>query len=269
MTLTLETFPAMCIPAPDLATVGEDRFCVPMGAAFDNELFAGAIGKGSDLSRYSASLRGTGALVAKDQPAALLDLMLKTSPYVLDIRCHYPFVVQERNDPLVIDRMVTVERWDAPGELHFHAIMLNVSGLRAVQRRLEREGVSCELFVPGRWSALEIDNADYCYGLARQRNILEAKTRRDAALFAQMLYASERRRKKRSAISLARYRVPTLDRLMQRLGQRIRVSRDEAYAHLGVGIILGYVCLPPAYELSPYVPLQLAPPLVKVRAVAI
>ncbi|MEN7529637.1 hypothetical protein [Cupriavidus sp. DL-D2] len=266
MTIRIATFPDFCVPASDLVCSGRDKLEVPTGSAYDNELFAGAIGKGKEVIRYSSSLRGTRDLLAKTGVAAVLDLMLKTCPYVVEIRCHYPYVVRNRGDPIIIDRMVTVERRDAPGEAHMHAIMLTPSGIKAAYKRLQQEGVSCELLDPDQFAPIAIANASRIYRWARHRNIWDHETRLDAARFARALYESERRRAQRQISLSPTYRAPTLYRLMKRLGKRFSCSTDEAFSRLGVGMILGYVCIAPDHSLSSRTPLCVAPPLVRIRS---
>jgi hypothetical protein len=254
------------VPASELVYSGVDKLQVPTGPAFDNELFAGAIGNGKKMIRYSSSLRGPRELLAKTPVAALLDLMLKTCPYVVEIRCHYPYLVRNRADPIIIDRMVTVERRDAPGQAHLHAIMLTPSGMKAASKRLEQEGVSCELLDANQFAPIAIANANRIYRWARHRNISDHMTRLDAARFAIALYESERRRMQRQISSAPTYRVPTLYRLMERLGKRFGCSTNEAFSRLGAGMILGYVCIAPDHKLSRWIPLCLAPPLVRIRS---
>lgn len=261
--LSIVKFSEFCVPAPQLGNIGCDRLGVLTGDAFDNAMYAGAIGKSRDLTRRSASLRGSSELVAKTRSAALLDLVLKTSPYVWEIRCHYPLMVRERASPLVVERMVTLERRVAPGEPHLHAVFCSGAELSTLRTRLDREGITSEVFDPSEVSPLAIHNASFSYGIARSMNILEPRTRNEAALFAQQLYESERRREGR--VALPAYRRSALDRLIQRLAWRQCISFEHAYALFGVGLILGFICVPPDHRLDPMIPLRLAPALVRPR----
>ena len=219
--LSIIKFPECCVPAPRLDYMGRDRLGVLTGDAFDNAMYAGPVGKSPELTRRSASLRGTNELVAKTASVALLDLVLKTNPYVREIRCYYPLCVKGRELPLVIERMVTIERWVAPGEPHLHAVTCSVPEFRRLRAQLEREGVTSEVFDSNWVSSLAVRNASFSYGIARSMNILEPRTRNEAGHLAHRLYESERRRERREALEREwRYRRCTLDRLMQRLARR-------------------------------------------------
>lgn len=259
--LRIATFHEQCVPAPDLNYSGRDRLGVPTGAEFNNGLFAVAHG---DLTRWSASLRGPGELIATTPAAALLDLMLKTNAYIREIRCHYPLCVKGRREPLIIDRVISVERRDLPGVAHLHAVSCSAADLQRARRWLDLENITYEVFDPGTVPTFEERNASFTYGIARSMNILEKSAREDAAKLARCIYESERRRKRRLASDCGqRYRTCTLDRLMKRLSRRMDVSLDSAYSMLGVALILGFVCVAPGHELNPFTPLQLSSPLVR------
>lgn len=263
MELCLATFHKLCVPASDLKYKGRDRLGVQTGDAFDNALYAVAHGK---LTRSSASLRGTRDLFATTPEQALLDLMAKTNSYVREIRCHYPIFVRGRKDPLIIERMITVERRDTPGEPHLHAVTCSLVDLQKVRRWLDLEGVTYEVFDPSSISTLQERNAAFLYGMARGVDILEPSIRERSARLAQRLYESERRKeRRRAAVGESRYRECHLDGLVTRIARLEQMSFDEAYTHIAIGLILGFICLMPGHELNPLTPLRLHPPLVRFR----
>ncbi|WP_459569844.1 hypothetical protein [Cupriavidus sp. 8B] len=199
--------------------------------------------------------------------AALLDLLLKTNPFVWEIRCHYPLCVRGRAGPLIIERMVTVERSGLPGVPHLHAVMCSHTDFQKFKKHLDREGVSSEVFDASSISPLQIQNASFSYGVARRMNIREPKTRECAARLAQRIYESDRRSVRRRALGADRkYRECTLDRLLTRLARREGMTLAHTYALFGVAMILGFVCVAPGHELNPLTPLRLSFPLVRAQA---
>ncbi|MGT2512293.1 hypothetical protein [Cupriavidus basilensis] len=218
MSLCIETFPEYCVVAPEWGCSGRDRLGVQTGVAFNNALYAASQG---DPTRFSASLRGPSDLLATTLDAALLDLLLKTNPFVWEIRCHYPLCVRGRAEPLIIERMVTVERRGLPGVQHLHAVMCSHTDFQKFKKHLDREGVSSEIFDASSISPLQIQNASFSYGVARRMNIREPKTRECAARLAQRIYESDRRSVRRRALGADRkYRECTLDGLLTRLARR-------------------------------------------------
>lgn len=258
--IMLSTFDRHCVADSRLILPERDRLHVLTGRGHGNQLFAKR--KPYSMSSVTANVRGGQPLFEQSQRERIADALLCASPYVIDIRCHYPVCVTTKVAPQIIDRMVVVELLQRRGVPHLHALFMDADRHRADRSLLADLEVTSELFDRFAFTAVQIHNAYFCYGLIQRHDIRTLRT--EAYQFAGMLRESERRRRLRaSARSAGRYAPCDMDCLMLRLGRRLqlgktdRETRDAAYTRFGVALALGYLELEDGYALQVSQPLRL------------
>ncbi|MBP0621201.1 hypothetical protein [Cupriavidus consociatus] len=257
--IRLCTFGRHCVADSRLILSERDRLHVLTGRRHDNQLFAKR--KPYSLSSVTANVRGGRPLLEQSQSERIADALLCASPYVIDIRCHYPVCVATKSAPQIIDRMVVVELLERRGVPHLHALFMDAERHRKARPMLAALHVTSELFDRFAFTAVQIQNAYFCNGLVQRHDI--RALRNEAWQFAGMLLESESRRRVRpSARCARRYKPCDLDGLMLRLGRRLRLgttdweARDAAYTRLGAALVLGYLELDDGYALEVSQPLR-------------
>lgn len=257
--ITLSTFWRHCVADSRLVLPERDRLHVLTGRRHDNQLFAKQ--KPYSMSSVTANVRGGGPLLEQSQRERIADVLLCTSPYVIDIRCHYPVCVVTKSAPQIIDRMVIIELQQRRGVPHLHALFMDAERHRTAGPLLDALDVTSELFDRFAFTAVQIQNAYFSYGLIQRHDV--RALRKEALHFAATLLESERRRRLRVLPhSSQRYTPCDLDGLMLRLGRRLQLgatdleARDGAYTRLGAAVALGYLELDDGYALEVSQPLR-------------
>jgi len=257
--IILSTFWRHCVADSRLILPERDRLHVLTGRRYDNQLLAKR--KPYSLSSVTANVRGGRPLLEQSRSERIADALLCASPYVIDIRCHYPVCVATTSAPQIIDRMVVVELLQRRGVPHLHALFMDAERHRNARPMLTALNVTTELFDWFSFTAAQIHNAYFCNGLVQRHDI--HALRNEARQFSEMLLESERRRRMRPSARCSRRYMPCdLDGLMLRLGRRLQLgatdleARDAAYTRFGAALLLGYLELEDGYALHVSQPLR-------------
>jgi len=261
--ITLATLALTCVADSQLSVAAYDSFQVLTGKAHDNRLHAPKQRYG--LTGGSANLRGGRGLTEYCWEERIANLLVNASPYVIEARCNVPVYLRpDVSDeiPFVIDRLLAVETLKWLGHVHFHAVLMTPEKYAQAMTLCGSASITCELFDVGEVDATDIENAEFCKRLVRNRTLTDL--REEATVFAAAVRESERRRlrylralQQQGATPV--YRTPSLDRLIERLSKQFEISSEDGYAWFGAAVMLGKLTLAPGHKLVPEWPLCLAP----------
>lgn len=162
------TFPYYCVRGPRAPMPLVDVFGVATGADY-------RLSKVHTPKPGSAKHGGLGSLRGEDliwhtYKARDVSLHVVTSPFVRDVRSYVPWWIpdwgprRDRSAYIVLERVVAVELLFRPGEYHFHVITTARPLSEGVLFRLASVGVTAEHLLPERFTAIQLANAEQCFG---------------------------------------------------------------------------------------------------------
>ena len=174
MELSLRTLPNTCVHGSSIILPRNDYLQNVMGTEYDHLEFAPAPSVNSTYG-FSGNLRGGKPFCFKGEALRKLDFVLKTCPYIREVRCYVPIyfsdAARKRRIPdLKLDRVITVETKGAPGSYHLHAILTRrVEGRKA--EALAALGITSEKADLSSFRPVMYDNAIRLYQGLRLSNV--------------------------------------------------------------------------------------------------
>lgn len=256
MEISLRTLGATCVLGPRLALPEVDYLYNPTGANYDHAAFAPAPSINSSFGR-SVNIRGGKPFVFKGELLRKLDFVLKTCPYICDVRCYVPVYFTQtarhhQHPDIKLERVITVEARDAPGRYHLHALLTREIAVSKAEK-LAKLGVTFERVDLLAFTPVVYENALQLYQGLRLSNV-EA-LRAQARVIASCLRTSSQ--------ALLRVR---LERLLKRLDRdaalRTRFQceiRDlnDLYRWAYAAIVLGELPVDLTRRIGPHAPISL------------
>lgn len=174
MELSLRTLAHVCVHGSSLVLPREDYLQNVMGADYDQSAFAPAPSFNSTYG-FSVNIRGGKPFYFKGEALRKLDFVLKTSPYIRDVRCYLPIYLSQAArrtgvPDVKLDRVITIETQDAPGCYHLHAILTRTLGQHKAER-VAALGITFEKADLASFRPVEYENAIRLYQGLRLSNV--------------------------------------------------------------------------------------------------
>lgn len=267
-TLTLRTLERHCVLGPRLPLPEKDPIGALCGSNYAHEWYAPAPFKPDGRQRKPLRSRGRrqslGGMKSFVFESALqddVDFLLKTSPYVKEVRGFVPVFMspeaRANDEPdIVLERVIAVELLTQRGAYHFHVVATKVLPPWTIDVVHGLE-VTTEVFALEDFSLVERQNARRLYACLKQfRNV------DDLAEGAWYLAQSLRRDRRSDWILLERLDALSVPGAAERLTETARDRRlriGTAYQFLCAAIVLGFLRLDARYPLRLERKLQLLP----------
>ena len=259
--ICIERFADYFVPNPRVELPERDVFGVLHGTAYE-PTYGPEQGK-TALAGCEFDMKSGEATVFHSLLESILDFRLMLSPFVIEVRFHYPMTLEEKvlrrlgwgerlrkSDVATIDRVVTLQRRDTLA-LHLHAVSVKPEELLPddkVKRRHERE----RLYAESRGATWETVGSEW-HRKFTSRNLafirsccLDSNVSAlydDAVEFARRIKRSEARGSRDRRISL--------------VAGRMNYSSLDGYRLFGAAICTGLLAVDDDYRLDPAYPLRL------------
>lgn len=258
MELSLRSLARSCVHGSSLVLPREDYLQNLMGSDYEQSAFAPAPSFNSTYG-FSVNIRGGKPFYFKGEALRKLDFVLKTSPYIRDVRCYVPIYFSQATrrtgvPDVKLDRVITIETKDAPGYYHLHAILTRTLS-QSKAERLADLGVTFEKADLASFRPVEYENAIRLYQGLRLSNV--ERLRQPAITIASLLC-------RRSDVLLH----PRLVRLLVRLQQDPNLAAsfeckasdvNDLFRWTYAAMVLGALPVDLNEPMGPYQPLRLLP----------
>lgn len=241
------TFPYYCVRGPRTPMSLVDIFGVATGSDYRHSKVH-TPKPGSYTHGGIGDLRG-GFLICHGYKARDVALHIVTSPFVRDVRSYVPWWIPEwgprkdRRSYIVLERVVAVELQFRPGEYHFHVITTDHPLNERALSQLATLGVTAEHLLPERFTAIQLENAEQCFGALNMEGLDLYSLDALASETADRLYRSRTQGTLEDKLKVILTKIPT-----SASDPLLGVDIDDLYIYCYAATMLGHLVPDPRYR---------------------
>lgn len=203
---------------------------------------------GSSTHGGVEDLRG-GKLICHGYRARDVAFHIVTSPFVRDVRSYVPWWIPEwgtrrnRRAYIVLERVVAMELRFRPGEYHFHVITTDHPLKESAVSRLALAGVTAEHLLPESFTAIQLENAEQCWGALNRKGLDLYLLDALASETADRLYRSRTQGTLEEKLKVILSKIPT-----SASDPLLGADLDDLYIYCYAATMLGHLVPDPRYR---------------------